>query len=144
MRAHVTSRDREGVVFSVSNRSLTARLVNQHAPVQCTKMHQNAPLWRIISTRKRNVRGCPKMSDRGETSHRSVGQNEATANVLPSKNPLDIRQGLSRMKAVTFTCRERVELRGISRSFTLSRPFRRREMRTQLVSKSGRIYSAVG
>ena len=40
MRAHVTSRDREGVVFSVSNRSLT---VAARKPACVRPMHQNAP-----------------------------------------------------------------------------------------------------
>src|SRR5947207_11225509 len=57
MRAHATGRDRQGAVFSVLNRSLTApsrsRLVIEHAPLQCTKMHQNVSLWPNVSTSKR-------------------------------------------------------------------------------------------
>src|SRR5436190_15438178 len=46
---------------------LRSRLVNRHAPVQCTKMHQNAPLWRIVSTSNQLseiVRKCPIRRER--------------------------------------------------------------------------------
>src|SRR5438045_7115714 len=107
---------------------------------KCTKMHH----FGESSQRESEMSECPKMSDRGETSQRSVGQNKATPELLPPKNPLDIRQGLSRMKAVTFTRWERVEQGESPGRSTLSRLFRRREMRNQIVSKSGRLYSAVG